>query len=375
MATHGAFKDATSCMKGLAAAYPDKAQREKACRAVAGIRPTLEAAPRLEGVRVTGTTLPGGSDGHVHDFTAEAYEWRPLQGDDEPELRVSFWCSPAYVPGQLGATWEPGKPQAMTVTHWHEWNTTQRTAEAVGHSHDLPAMPDLIVGELKEAAREEDAPGQVARVEEGDGFWLVRGLIATRVGVNRRHRLRRRLEAVKQTVALLDGAAILYGHPRDGSVDVDRLTAPGVIVNARLEGDAAAYDALIWKANPPGYAVTDADLARNSIFADAARRGDAIHNSLGSLTLEAVRRGEADATDGSGPAEYDRDVQHVKSVGHVAILAPVIPVRGSCPPSTKGGAGCGLNGAKATPDAVAAALGVRREAVLQAAARAAHVKP
>lgn len=379
MARAGAFPDHDSCLAGLAKAYPDKAVRAKACKAAAGVRPRKESQPRREGVRVTGTTMPGGPDGHVHDFTAELYEPQYPGPDGDPQkAKVMFWCSPAYVPGQASlSTWEPGQPQTLTVSHWHEWSDTGRTAEAAGHDHELPDMPDVIAEDLDRVERMEDhAPAQAQlRVEDGDAFWLVRGLVSARAGVSKGQRLLKRRAVVEATAQLLDGAAIVYGHPAgeaaDGGpiIDVDHRSAPGVAVNARMEDGAATYDALLWKENPEGYAVSDEDLARSRVFVDAAKRGEAIHNSLGTHSLEVARRGEAEPMGGGDPVPYDSEQVGVEGVGHVAILSPVIPVRASCPPTA-----CGLPPVKAPAAAsvehVAEALGVRREAVLVAAAMA-----
>lgn len=378
MARAGAFDDHDSCMTGLAKAYPDKATRAKACRSAAGVRPSKEASPRREGVRVTGTLAPGGSDGHVHDFSIETYQSMPDPAPDtgeEARMVRMFWCSPAYVPGvEVRPTWEPGSPTSLQVSHWHEWGTDEAVAEAAGHSHDLPDLPDVVAADLARIERMEDhAPGQAQlRVEDGDAFWIVRGLVSARVGVSKGQRLLKRKAVVEQTAELLEGAAIVYGHPNGEApsggpiIDVDHRSAPGIAVNARLDGDAATYDALLWKVNPPGYTVSDDDLAKSLVFVEAAKRGDAIHNSLGTHSLEVARRGEAAPMGGGDPVPYEAEQVGIEGVGHVAILSPVIPVRGSCPAPA-----CGLPPVGATVEHLAKALGVRREAVVLAAAMAA----
>jgi len=171
--------------------------------------------------------------------------------------------------------------------------------------------------------------GEVSRVEEGEDFWVIRNVVATRAGVNDQGMLRDQA-AVEATARAMDGAPLVYAaHPHQ--VFVDPRKAAGFAVASRVVGDAAVYDALLWKRNRPGHQASDDDLAHNQAFVDAVRSGQAVHNSLGSISIERLRTGVAPKQGGGGNRVYDA-VQEDAKVGHIAILSPVAGTAGgSCP--------------------------------------------
>lgn len=186
-------------------------------------------------------------------------------------------------------------------------------------------------GEAAVDAAEHSAP---TRVEETTWAWLIRDMVATRVGVNDQG-LYKDPASVEQTARSLDGAAVVYEHPidADGSwvIDVDPKAAPGIAVNARVDGDAVLYDALVWKRNPPGHNVTDSAIATNATFAAAVRSGQAVHNSVGAHNLELLEAGVAPRMGSGVPTPYRAKLVRAE-VGHIAILAPVAGMKGgSCP--------------------------------------------
>lgn len=355
----GPFKDFDACLVGLKDKYPSEATRRKVCGAM---KSRLESTkPLIEGVAVSGTTLPGGTDGHVHDFTLETYVDQE-SGDTE----VRMWTSPPYVPGSTAQSLALGDPGSLPVrvTHWHDWATTQRTSEAMGHDHELPALPPLAEEDLATLQEAEQVVAG-AVVEDGPGYWLVRNVTATREGVSLGRRVLKRATAVRETADLMDGAPVVYGVDRHlaGDFEPDPLAAPGFAVNARLEGGAAVYDAVLWAANPPGHSVPSEDIAYNRAFVEAVRQGQAIHNSIGTIGVERMATGKAPPMGGGSPVSYESEQVHVVKVGHVAILSPVAAGRGSCPAPA-----CGAVPQEAK--ALAEALGVRRDAVLIAAGMA-----
>ncbi len=371
----GAWPSFDACLEDpeLAKRYPDEEKRRKVCGA---IKARTETKPRVEDASWAATTLPAGDDGHVHEFTVHTYR------DSEGQKHAYLYTGDDHLPGEQPLEYGQRRP-LDGPGHRHSWNSAKRTSTDSGHWHDLPSLPDDIILELRESVngRFEEETTMGAIVEEGERFWLVRNVIATRIGVNSQG-LYKDAGAVASNARALEGAPLVYGaHPKDASgdyqVDIDPHEAPGFAVNGRVEGEAAVYDALLLKKNPPGHHATPASLTLNERFVEAVRRGEAVHNSLGAHSYERLEEGRARRMGGGPETPYSfRQVR--AEVGHIAILSPVAGGAGSCPIPACGALPRGEEDAEhehaKDADTVAKAFGVSKGAALRAIRDAAKPK-